>query len=181
MKINQEDNLLIQSYFTISFLTELKNNNFLNSDYYKKMNFEDAYIKENLPTIGIDNQGTLLIFLYVMLVIPKQLLDKVFPNEFVELNKKLDRIKSFAESNYKRDKESIDYLRHIRNAVAHARVEFIPTVSVTFKDKDNRTNEFCSITIPLVSIGEFLTELQKMFFVYLENLKQKPIKKSVVK
>jgi hypothetical protein len=172
MEYKQEDNLLIQSYFTIAFLVELKNDNFLNSDYYKNMRFGDNYIKDNLPSIGIDNQGTLLISLYTMLVIPKQLLEKRFPDEFIELNNKLDKIKLRAESSYSKDSEKIDYLRHIRNAVAHARVEFNPNVSVTFTDENNN-GESCSITIPLNSMGLFLTELQKIFMTYVENLKQK--------
>jgi hypothetical protein len=176
MAINQEDNLLIQSYFTVTFLTELKNNDFLNSDYYKNMEFGDKYLQNNLPSVGIDNQGALLIFLYTMLVIPKQLLEKKFPEKFIEINIKLDKIKSKANSNYKQDNTKgilkIDYLRHIRNAVAHAKVEFIPNESVTFKDEDKRKGESCSITIPLILLGEFLTELQKIFTTYVESLKK---------
>jgi hypothetical protein len=177
MELTQDDNLLIQSYFTVAFLTELNNNNFLNSDYYKKMNFRDKYIKEKLPYIGIDNQGAMLIFLYTMLVIPKQLLYKNFSNQFMQLNIKLDKIKSDAHSNYKKDTYDgvlkIDYIRHIRNAVAHAKVEFIQKVSVTFNDEDNRSGESCSITIPLSSMGILLTELQNIFMIYVENLKSK--------
>jgi hypothetical protein len=174
MALNQEDNLLIQSYFTVTFLTELKNNDFLNSDYYKNMEFGDKYLQNNLASVGIDNQGALLIFLYTMLVIPKQLLEKKFPEKFIEINSIVNKIKSKANSNYKDDYTdgilNIDYLRHIRNAVAHARVEFIPNESVTFKDEDK--GKSCSITIPLISMGEFLTELQKIFITYVENLKK---------
>jgi len=83
MEYTQEDNLLIQIYFTIAFLLELKNNDFLNSEYYKNVRFEDNFVKENLPKVGIDNQGALLICLYSMLVVPKQLLEQKFPNEWV--------------------------------------------------------------------------------------------------
>ena len=170
MEYSQNDNLLIQSYFTIAFLTELKNKDFLNSEYYKNAVFEDKFVKENLPTVGIDNQGTLLIYLYTMLVIPKQLLENDFPNEFAKLNVIIDNIKIKAESNYPKDSVKIDYLRHLRNAVAHARVEFIPNKTVTFIDKNDNENE-CSITIPLLNIGIFLSELQKIFMKYVEKLK----------
>ena len=46
MNYTQEDNLLIQSYFMISFLVELKNLDFLNSSYYKKADFEDMFVKK---------------------------------------------------------------------------------------------------------------------------------------
>jgi hypothetical protein len=172
MEYTQEENLLIQSYFTTAFLTELHNRNFLTSEYYKNANFEDNFVKENLPSIGIVNQGTLLIFLYTMLVLPKQLIENDFPIEFAELNNKIDQIKSEANSTYRNDSETIDYIRHMRNAVAHARLTFIPNQAVTFTDENNR-GEKCTITIPLNKVGFFLTELQKVFMKYIEKLKTK--------
>ncbi len=174
MEYTQEDNLLIQSYFTTAFLVELKNNNFLQSDYYKHLRFEDQFVKDNLPSIGIDNQGTLLMTFYTMLVIPKQLLSDNFPTEFQELNKKASSLKQKVESNYKSDSVEIDFIRHIRNAVAHARVSFVPNESVTFIDENN-SGEKCTITFPLVNIGLFLTELQKVFMKYIERLKTKSL------
>ena len=172
MEYSQKDNLLIQSYFTTSFLAELSNNDFLNSDYYKNINFQDKFVQDNLPSIGIDNQGTLLMFLYTMLVIPKQLIESEFPYEFSNLNNVIEKVKSTAESSYKKDAEKIDFIRHIRNSVAHARVDFIPNETVTFTDK-NSIGEVCVITIPLCSIGIFLTALQQVFMKYIENLKVK--------
>ena len=172
MEYTQEDNLLIQSYFTTAFLVELKNNDFLNSDYFRNIPFEDKFVKTSLPTVGIDNQGTLLIMLYTMLVIPKQLLEKNFPVEFESLNSIVDKLKSSAVSTYRKDSVKIDFIRHIRNAVAHARVEFNPNVSVKFNDENNG-GEKCEITIPLTNIGLFLTELQKIFMKYIETVKVK--------
>ena len=172
MEYSQEDNWLIQSYFTAAFLVELKNNDFLNSNYFKKVPFEDKYVKETLPKVGIDNQGTFLIMLYTMLVVPRQLLEKDFPTEFEALNGIVDKLKSNAVSTYKKDSVKIDFIRHIRNAVAHARVEFNPNVSVKFSDENNG-GEKCEITIPLQNIGFFLTELQKVFMKYIETLKSK--------
>jgi len=172
MDYSQNDNLLIQTYFTTAFLAELNNIDFLNSDYYKNAVFQDKFVKENLPGIGIDNQGTLLMFLYTMLVVPKQLLENEFPNEFSELNNVVEKVKSKAESNYKKDNEKIDYIRHIRNSVAHARVDFDPKKIVIFTDKNNN-GEICVITIPLISIEIFLTALQQVFMKYVEKLKTK--------
>ncbi|MEA1998851.1 MAG: hypothetical protein U9N61_05960 [Euryarchaeota archaeon] len=157
-------------------MVELKNNDFLKSDCYKKLPFGDNYIKENLPSIGIDNQGNLLMTLYTMLVIPRQLLSDNFPTEFAELNNKVENIISEEESSYSTDSAKIDYITHIRNAVAHARVMFIPNESITFTDKNNK-GEICKITIPLVEVGIFLTELQKVFMKYIETLKVKMNKK----
>lgn len=168
MAITQEDNLLIQSYITTSFLVELKNNNFLSSDYFKNLSFGDRNVKELLPQIGIDNQGALLMSLYSMLVIPKQLISDKFPTEFDDLNKKIGILKSSEQSTYKSDKIKIDYIRHIRNAVAHARVNFQPNQDVTFYDDDK--NQKCTITIPLVNVSIFFNDLQRIFILYYNSL-----------
>jgi hypothetical protein len=172
MEYSQDDNLLIQSYFTTALLVELKNNDFLNSESYKSLKFNDNYVKENLPLIGIDNQGTFLMIFYTMLVIPKQHISENFPNEFNELNRKAGSLILASESSYETDKNEIDYIRHIRNAVAHARVLFIPGQSVTFID-ENSKGERCTITFPLCNIHIFLTCLQSVFMKYIEKLKSK--------
>jgi hypothetical protein len=163
-------NLLIQSYFTTSFLLELKNLDFLNSDYYKSVEFEDKFVQEHLPSVGIDNQGAMLMVLYAMLVVPKQLIQTDFPEEFENLNQVVEELKLYSRSTYRQDSERIDYVRHIRNAVAHARVLFNPNIKVTFTDENNR-GERCVITIQLADFGRFLTELQKVFFKYIEKFK----------
>lgn len=167
--LTQENNLIIQSYMTVSFLLELKNLNFLKSDYYKHAEFQDKFIKKSLHDIGLDNQGSMLMTLYAMLVIPKQLIEHQFPDEFNNLNGVVDKIKSDAQSTYKKDSVSIDYIRHIRNAVAHAKVSFVPKTEVIFLDENNR-GEQCTITIPLAKFGIFVTALQKVFFKYIDTL-----------
>ncbi|HBT88461.1 HEPN family nuclease [Desulfobacter sp.] len=174
MKPTQDDNLLIQSYLTTAFLTELNNNNFLNSEYFKTVIFEDNVVKETLSTIGIDNQGTLLICLYTMLVVPRQLLAQRYPNDFEKLNHTVEQIKSDANSTYTKDSTKIDFIRHIRNSVAHARVAFVPGESVTFTD-ENRKGEKCEITIPLKHVCLFLTKLQRIFMRYIEDLKNSSV------
>lgn len=167
----QEENLLIQSYFTISFLTELESNGFLKSDFFKDMRFEDVYVKSNLPSIGIANRGTLLIFLYTMLVLPKQLLEAQFPKEFENLNSSIEKIKSNSMSTYQTDKVKIDYVRHMRNSVAHTKVKFNES-NVIFEDENKNGDKF-SVTIPLRLFGRFLAELQKIFFAYIKTLQAK--------
>lgn len=178
MDLTQEDNLLIQSYMTVTFLLELKNLDFLNSSYYKEAEFQDKYVKENLPTIGIDNQGSLLMVLYAMLVIPNESIKNRFTDEFNKLNKVVHNIKNDAktESNYKNESEAIDYIKHIRNSVAHANVSFTPNAEVIFSDSrynfKTKENENCTIAIPLADIGIFMSALQSLFFKYIEETRQ---------
>lgn len=143
----KEDDILIQSYFTIAFLLELKNNKFLESDCYKKMQFQDNFIKENLPSIGIDNRGFLIIALYTMLIIPKEFLFDKYPTEVEKLNDTIENIKSEANSSYQYDQEKINYIKHIRNAIAHLRVEFVDK-AIKFTDENKKWYSFNWEDIP---------------------------------
>lgn len=176
---SQEDNLLIQSYFTTAFLYELQNLDFLNSEYYKDADFQDKYVQEHLPSIGIGNRGALLMTLYSLLIVPKELIEKKYRKEFSNLNIFVDTIKSDVKTNYEKDKNSVDYIRHIRNSVAHANVEFTSQNEVVFLDhnkyydqkKKSLIIEDCSITIPLVEIDLFMNQLKKIFAEHIDKLK----------
>lgn len=169
--LTQENELLIQSYSTVAFLTELKNLDFLKSDYYKNANFQDKFVKEVITRVGIDNQGSMLMVLYTMLVIPNERIKHRFPDEFDNLNKVVHTIKNDTktQSNYKKDLVSINYIQHIRNSVAHANLSFVSDTEVVFFD-GNESGDNCTITIPLAEFGVFLTALQKVFFKYVETL-----------
>lgn len=168
---SQEDNLLIQSYFTTAFLSELHNLNFLNSEYYKDADFQDKYVQEHLPSIGIGNHGSLLMILYSLLIIPKELIESKYQTEFKDLNQFVDSIKSKANSTYKNDSHSIDYIRHIRNSVAHAKVSFNSEKEVVFLDENNNGSE-CTIIIPLANMERFIKELRGIFFKHIKSLQQ---------
>ena len=174
-EINQEDDILIQSFITVEFLAELHNNNFLNSEYFNELNVQDTNVKSIMPQIGIDNQGFLLMALYALLVIPKQLLKDKFPDDFEALNKYIFSIQMNSFSTYKNEEriDKIDFIRRIRNAVAHGRVKFTPTISVTFSDKDTDKKGYvkssCDITIPLNQTGNLMSKLQNIFLKYYEQ------------
>ena len=170
MNYSNNDNLLIQSYFTTALLVELKNAKFLDSDYYKNARFEDKFVQDNLPKVGIDNQGTLLMILYTLLVVPRQLLEKKFPSEFDDLNKVVVDLSTSATSSYKKDAQAIDHVPHLRNAVAHARVNFAPDGTASFRDEDGKGSVW-EATFPLSNIGPLLTALQAIFMKYVESVK----------
>jgi hypothetical protein len=167
-----EEDLLIQSYFTIAFLSELQNNNFLNSEAYKEMPFQDSFIKEHLPSIGIGNRGALVQSLYSMLVLPKELISDKFPAEFSALNDILESLHSQITTTYTSDNPKVDFVRHIRNSVAHGKVSFENDL-VVFNDQNKRTGETCEIKITLTNFGQFMSELQKIFFAFVESIKNK--------
>jgi len=170
MTYSENDNLLIQSYFTVAFLAELSESSFLESDYYRNLEFKDSFVHKHLPDVGLGNRGCLLIMLYALLVVPKQLLEDTFPDEFQALDNRIDQLKERAESSYNSDRDGINYLRHIRNAVAHAKVSFDEPEAVRFRDENGRGSEF-EVVISLLNIGQVLTELQSIFMKYVEKAK----------
>jgi len=177
--ITQEDNLILQSYYMVVLLKELGSNNFFGSDYFTGMNFDSLPVKEGLRQVGIDNQGSALMALYAMLVIPKELIQKTYPNEYENINSFLRRYTVNTRTSYPDEDakavSTIKFINHIRNAVVHARVGFIPHETIAFKDvwftdgsKTNIKAEFTT-ELPLCKLGDFLNELQKVQLKYIED------------
>lgn len=170
IQLSPLDNLLVQSYSTIALLFELKNAKFLSSEYFKNLKIEDELSRYILQNVDIDNQGLLLITFYVLLVIPKEKFEEIYKNDFNELNTFINKVViSKPETNYKDDIPNVNYIRHIRNAIAHCKVKFEPTKTVTFFDEDKKTQEKCKFTIPLKEIGEIITKLQKAYINFLKS------------
>src|ERR1039458_1999448 len=147
--LSQEHNLVFQSLYTVMLLLDLsqKKNGFFDSEFFKTMAFTFPQMKEELKGIGIDNQGCALMCLYAMLVIPKELFWDQFPQE-------RDRIEAFLRTSaiktnttYKKDSPNINFLRHVRNSVAHARVSFRPSEVICFLDEDSRTDRKTALAV----------------------------------
>ena len=174
--LTQEQNLILQSYFSIVLMVELKNNDFLDSDYFRTMKFGSPWIKELLKDIKIDNQGALLITLYAMLVIPRQLIQDEFKNECAKIEIFLRQNTRNTKSTYESDKATTKYLRHIRNAVAHSRVSFQPNNYVEFIDEgyNNKTSKIENFTtqLQLTKVGDFLHQLQEIHLEYIRRLQK---------
>lgn len=168
----QEQNLLFQSYFTVSLLVELKNNDLLNSQYFERMTFGAPWIKEELRKIGVDNQGSAMMALYAMLVLPREIINQIYSSEYDKIDAFLAKHTQNTITNYSSDSSSVRYLRHIRNAVSHARVEFRPSDAVIFKDENHRTGENFSTELPLRYLGELLHQLQMVHISYIRDLQQ---------
>jgi len=172
--LSQEDNLVIQSYLTIALLAELHNNNLLESSFFGEMAFGAPWVKELLREIGIDNQGCAIIALYAMLVLPRAIVDqKAFKSEYDAINTFLCANTQHTSSSYQLDSPSINYIRHIRNAVAHGRIEFCPNDVIVFKDVDMGAKESFSTELPLNHLGELVGRLQNLHLAYIKNVNQR--------
>lgn len=175
ISLTQQDELIIQSYVTTILLVELSRNKFFKSEYFiKEIEFGDENIKNLFCQFGVDTQGVFLMTFYAMLVIPYELFESDFTEILSNLNKTIDKIKiNPTSSSYKKDEKGINYIKHIRNSIAHASLKFKPGESVTFYDKYDKTKEECVITLKLMDTEKILNGLQSVILGYIEQVKSK--------
>ncbi len=174
--IGPEENLIIQPYLIIELLFNLKKHYFISSDYFSKMNYNND-TRDLLKRTDIDNQGLIMLSLYALLVIPKEILKKTYVPDFEEINKKMSRYCQNTETNYKYKSQNIDYTFHLRNAVSHGRISFIGDSHIEFRDQKESNkivvNEFKS-EIKLKDVEKLIKDLETIIHQYIKNLKPKP-------
>ncbi|WP_153231776.1 hypothetical protein [Algoriphagus machipongonensis] len=173
--LTQKDNLVFQSHCMVAFIQELANANFLKSPSYEWVKFNDKDLKFFIrDQIGILNQGTVLLFLYAMLVVPKELIHSEYQVEFGELESWLkERISDF-ESTYKNKQiklNEVNLLDKIRNSVSHATVVFHKNLKIEFVDNYGSSNT--SFKLLMTDFPEFLQKLQNIFKRYFEQFRSK--------
>lgn len=177
-QITEKESLLLQCLATTSFMAELNNDNFLSSDYFEKMKFGNEDIKQILKQSGMGNPAALQMMLYALLVIPKEVLSSNdyhrLEAEMQSINSKIDQIvETESISYYEKDKDKIDYLYHMRNAIAHSKCSYTrrnDRYFVTFNDKNIRKeNERCYIVIECRKVGNILMDLQRLILKFYKS------------
>ena len=183
LAISQETSLFLQCLATSSLLAELANADFVKSDYFKDLKFGNEDCKNILVVSGVGNPATMQMMLYALLVIPKEVLSRI---EFESLDSKMKEIntaiyvliektETYSTYNGENNISDIDYLRHIRNAVAHSKCEYLSEEGknfVVFIDADNRNSNVCSIKIECYKVGTILMELQGLIMDYYSKTYQ---------
>lgn len=166
--ISQETNLILQSYCNVVLIKELaKDKNLVNSDYFKNLKFDDPNIKIILNDINIDNQGALLMSLYALFVIPKELIFAQQPTEFENVNTYLEKNTTDTITTYPNDSPKVNFVNHLRNSIAHAKVVFNPNKTVTFNDDYN--GKSFSTTLELKKVGELMDQMQQIQIKYIRK------------
>lgn len=182
MRLTENESIFCQALAMTSLIGELNNQNFLDSDFYKKLQFtgNNDNFKEILSKSGIGNPATMQMFLYILLVLPREIF-KDFDNKY--LNKFetrindlcIDLVEDNTSSTYfnENNVSSINYYRHIRNAVSHGKC-FYEKINkmcyVTFKDeKSKNSSEKCKIIFKTSNVGYVLEELQRQIMEYLND------------
>ena len=171
--LTHDDNLILQTWYTTILIHELRRSDFINSSAFESMDFELPFIKHEIRSLNVDNQGSALMALYAMLVVPREIIKKRYSDEYDDLNIFLESVTYDTHSDYANDSKKVNFFRHIRNAVAHARVEFEPDKYVTFFDTDTRNNNQFETKLPLKNLGDFIGRLQKLHVRYVTERTKK--------
>ena len=167
IKLKDEDNLVIQPFIIGNLLYDLKARSFLESDYYKDTFRDPLY--NSLNEMTLESQGVIIILFYSFLVVPYERLKKELPDDYDDINIKIQNFINknvfTLEGNYK----DHDYLKHIRNATAHVKYRFVSNTSLTFIDDNTRKGYHLELTIPLGSIHLILNDLRRLIVNYFLN------------
>lgn len=170
-ELKREDEILIQSYLMMRLLNELVNQNFVQSEYFKNLKFTNDNTKNFISEIGLDNQGSRMIMLYILLVLPRELIFKKYESEFNELDEKLNEIKlNKTISTYKYDSKCINMTRRMRNALAHGKLTFEKEYFTFYDFNPKNEQEYCKIFFKNEDFPFLLESLNRIFNKYLENL-----------
>lgn len=176
--LTANESMFYQTIANISLITELYNNDFLNSEYYKSMDWSCAeinkiIISEILAKSGLGNPAMLQMYMYALLVMPKELLGDDFCKD--KFNNEVKKVVFDYSSTYFNEdcKENINYHRHIRNAISHSKCEYNNIDGdnyVTFKDDNPRKDsQHCEITIKTTDVGGLCTFLLNELMMRLNN------------
>jgi hypothetical protein len=172
LMIEQKDDLLLQSSIMYALLAELHNDRFVTSDYFEKMNFSEPWFKTRLQKNGVGNKGFVMIALYSLLVLPKEVILNIDPTEYENIREFVKKHARNITSTYKSDIQNVDFIRHIRNAVAHANVALGPNDVIIFSDKNPRNSnsiEEFKCELPIDKLIDLLPKLQSIIFKYINS------------
>ena len=172
LMIEQKDDLLLQSSIMYALLAELHNDRFVTSDYFEKMNFSEPWFKTRLQKNGVGNKGFVMIALYSLLVLPKEVILNIDPTEYENIREFVKKHARNITSTYESDIPNVDFIRHIRNAVAHANVALGPNDVIIFSDKNPRNSnsiEEFKCELPIDKLIDLLPKLQSIIFKYINS------------
>ena len=177
-ELPETQSIFLQIIANISLMSELANNNFLESEYYQKMKWSCAKtneenIKKILMKSGMGNPAMLQMFMYALLVIPKEKAKNDYCME--EFNKEAQKYVCEFYSTYpgEKTKDNFNYYRHIRNSVAHSTCEYYCEDGVSYisfidcKPKDNSIT--CKIKMKTGDVGNLYTFLLSKLMEYINK------------
>ena len=173
MDDKQELFILQTSFLTTLLLIQINNQgkDFFNMDIFNGIEFtndklSDRKLHEYMKEIGTINQGSLIMILYCLFVMPKETFFCKYKNEFEKLNSFIDKGVESKLSNYKEDSKRVDYVRHIRNAISHVSVRYtIDGEKIIISDENTYTDERCEFSISKDKLSDIMDYTMKNIFM----------------
>lgn len=183
MKLTENESIFCQALAMTSLLAELNNNDFLNSDYYNSLKFQgnEENFRKILKSSGLGNPATMQMYLYILLVMPKELLKMsdtrtlgVFKKEINQLFiKGIDNVITTYKNEDKNDITTIDFYNHTRNSVAHSNCRYKNVDNkcyVEFYDVNpHDITQHCEIFIETSKVGKIIEKLIVLLMDYLNK------------
>lgn len=175
IKYSEHENLIIQTYMNFIWLHEIHSLEFVKTNEYKTLKFSDKFTQDTIAERGVINQGYIPIALYSMLVIPKETIFNEYIDEYKDINTYIASIlKPQTNSTYKSDKKSIDYLKHLRNSVSHAKFNMTEYDGfVIFMDENSRTGEKFECKLSNLHIGAIVEQLSLVHKKYIQKIQNR--------
>lgn len=183
MELTPNESIFCQALAMTSLLGELNNSKFLESEYYQNLRFSgnSENFRKILNASGLGNPATMQMFLYILLVMPKEIL-KDFDRKFsdlceVEINQLFLNLVVNVNTTYNKESNNnlatVNYYKHTRNAVSHAKCcyEVINNVRyVTFKDENPKdVSQHCQFTIKTEDMERIIEKLQIQIMMFLNS------------
>jgi len=127
-------------------------------DFLKDQNLQDANIYHT------KNQGTVILLMYGLLVIPKEIWEKTNTNfQFTTRNK--FQLNPPTDNNL----DTLNFLRLLRNSLSHANFSIdVHTARLSFWNNNNGRKNF-EVEIVYGDLGEFLAEVGKYYINEVKN------------
>lgn len=181
MELRGHESLICQWLATISLIETLDGLNFLNSEYYKEnvvFNVNNDIIKEILDKSRLGNPATFQMFFYMLLVMPKEIIEETTITSWeVEFKRDINSYSLDVTTTYPdesaEDSTSIQYFRHIRNSISHSKCTYVEKNNkqyVIFKDENPGNNsQRCEIKMPTSDAGRIMEFLYQKMMIYLNN------------
>ena len=183
MELTPNESIFCQALAMTSLLGELNNSKFLESEYYQNLRFSgnSENFRKILNASGLGNPATMQMFLYILLVMPKEIL-KDFDRKFsaqceVEINQLFLNLVVNVNTTYNKESNNnlatVNYYKHTRNAVSHAKCCYEVKNNVcyvTFKDENPRdVSQHCQFTIKTEDMGRIIKKLQMQIMMFLNS------------
>lgn len=171
VKYTAEESMLMSIFLTVEFLATLQSINFTETEMYKQIPFASDMFKEHFRSIGVGNQGTALMMLYAMLVVPKEnwVKQKKYEDDFKKVNWTISAMMTSCKSTYKSDSPVVNHITHIRNAISHFRIDWIDEPR-SFVFRDNNAKENYEVVIETQRIGFVMSAVQRIFLKFMQEI-----------